>query len=600
MDQDTAQPTTPLSAGMTSLGSGPLAQLLQMQMDKIGPELESAKGERQSALKQYQDAIRAAPDKLTGRDESNAIGEGYYASPSWAWNPIDALSRGFARANEISDARRNMRINAEQLVPLAGYEDKKDTYDKLLGKQMTLTGAANLAGRELSQMGMTAREITNWHIKIAEIALKQAYETKAPDPENTAFEIANSMLKNMGIPGVTPEVFKTLLPSVVPRQVPSGTNVTGDQPQPGMPPPVLPSAGTPPAAAAPAVGGNPPPGSGMPPTPGIVDTPAKMKAEIERAATNADLIGAQLLEMKKKPQSPAQQVAIKQLEEELDKEQETANTLTEQYRAATGQAVVPGAPAAAVKSVGETNARAAGRARQMKQEEGFGSAVPQQAAEGLKYRNELAQQASDAIEVKRSVGEINKALDEFSNAGKLAKPRTLIAQYKVALAQAWGEAPDPKDVKDAALGEDVSKLTFDMAVRAVKSISSRPAQMEFLKGLENVPNIDMTPEGRKAIVGFIMRRANDSIDKLEHFMQWSSKNGYTMNMPEHQARFPEHDLEWIPEQNRRVESRQRPREPVDVNFGGNAVKVTPKWDEEQKGFVANFPDGTVRPLKGYK
>lgn len=59
--------------------------------------------------------------------------------------------------------------------------------------------------------------------------------------------------------------------------------------------------------------------------------------------------------------------------------------------------------------------------------------------------------------------------------------------------------------------EVVKKLGFGLATSAVKEISPRPSQMEFVKGLENVPGLALSKEGNRALISLQSQDAQNKI-----------------------------------------------------------------------------------------
>ena len=63
--------------------------------------------------------------------------------------------------------------------------------------------------------------------------------------------------------------------------------------------------------------------------------------------------------------------------------------------------------------------------------------------------------------------------------------------------------------------EVVKKLGFTLATQLTKEITNRPAQAEFLRALENVPGLALSPEGNKALISLKMQDAQQKIKLSE-------------------------------------------------------------------------------------
>lgn len=79
------------------------------------------------------------------------------------------------------------------------------------------------------------------------------------------------------------------------------------------------------------------------------------------------------------------------------------------------------------------------------------------------------------------------------------------------------------------------KITAQLAIETVKQISSRATQMEFVKFLENNPNILQSPEGFKRVVDYMDGIAKQHIDKQAEFTKFKEENPASkwVNFPSH-------------------------------------------------------------------
>lgn len=72
------------------------------------------------------------------------------------------------------------------------------------------------------------------------------------------------------------------------------------------------------------------------------------------------------------------------------------------------------------------------------------------------------------------------------------------------------------DLKGVPESEVIQKVGFGLATSLTKAISNRPAQMEFMKALENVPGLFMSKQGRVAMTSILTQeaKAEQEIGKL--------------------------------------------------------------------------------------
>jgi hypothetical protein len=87
----------------------------------------------------------------------------------------------------------------------------------------------------------------------------------------------------------------------------------------------------------------------------------------------------------------------------------------------------------------------------------------------------------------------------------------LVLKGKQGLNEIAGE-----DLANAAPSEVIKKVGFGLATNLTKAITNRPAQMEFMKALENVPNLMMSKTGREAMTSIMTqeKRAEQEIGKI--------------------------------------------------------------------------------------
>lgn len=102
----------------------------------------------------------------------------------------------------------------------------------------------------------------------------------------------------------------------------------------------------------------------------------------------------------------------------------------------------------------------------------------------------------------------NKAGGDDISSGPFGE---LVLKGKQGLNEIAGE-----DLANAAPSEVIKKVGFGLATNLTKAITNRPAQMEFMKALENVPNLMMSKTGREAMTSIMMqeKRAEQEIGKI--------------------------------------------------------------------------------------
>lgn len=137
----------------------------------------------------------------------------------------------------------------------------------------------------------------------------------------------------------------------------------------------------------------------------------------------------------------------------------------------------------------------------------FESAFEKAHSEGLaKAPVEAMNQAQSAQEQIGQLSQLKKALDAGGDfyTGPAAD---WVIKSKEALAGVFGTK-----FENLAPSEVVQKLGFGLATMAVKAISNRPSQLEFTKGLENVPGIFLSQAGSRAMIAISTQAAHDKIN----------------------------------------------------------------------------------------
>lgn len=116
--------------------------------------------------------------------------------------------------------------------------------------------------------------------------------------------------------------------------------------------------------------------------------------------------------------------------------------------------------------------------------------------------------ASQTLRQLATLDNANKAGGDDVSSGPFGE---LVLKGKQGLNEIAGE-----DLANAAPAEVIKKVGFGLATNLTKAITNRPAQMEFMKALENVPNLMMSKTGRTAMTSIMMqeKRAEQQIGAI--------------------------------------------------------------------------------------
>ena len=136
------------------------------------------------------------------------------------------------------------------------------------------------------------------------------------------------------------------------------------------------------------------------------------------------------------------------------------------------------------------------------------------AKNSVDYENEVRSGAASSVTQNRMLDDLANNLGDM-NPGKLADFNKASAQWKVAVGFGGDEA-----TKTAAAGEVADKLTGQLVSNALKGMTARPTQSEFTIFLNKfVPNMNMTPQGAKAVLGFMRQQNNLNMMKQQAFQE---------------------------------------------------------------------------------
>lgn len=561
LEQVAAQAPPPTPAAPTSIGglSPDITKQFMAQMKADRVQGQASLADRKSALETYQDAIKAAPAARTSADAFNAIGEGFYANPNFAWNPSAALASGFQRMNEVSDLRRQQAQMAPVEAAKVGYENYKDLSDKI-GTKDLLTPAATIS--YLNQVNRTQgagqRQNSQQYQKLFEINYQAAIKAGAPDALDRATQLTNQTFDQMQ---ARPDA-----------QVLRGTS---GLPQAG--------AGVPPPPAQPSSGGVPPPPGNV-----LGQLPPSMRAAITR-------------DMARNPGQGPVRVNI---------------APTPGAEPVVGEIPPLQAPAAPVVARGTpgntTDEEAARQATIAGAKEARGTAANGLVTEGTKYYTDITKEAEAANATKNVLNKIDNNLTRLAankQNGKFSDINKFISTLKVA----WD--PDgskgmasPEDVSNAAAFEAADKENFQLGISSAKSLSSRATQMEFMRALTNNPNAMMTAKGREKIMEMLKNSADDVTSQQADLQDYMKKQGFDptnpLANPDKLASLTGHRNAYAQYQAQRTAGRDIADRYAETGLAvpfkgpdGKEAKITvkPYWSNKFKALVAKYPDG-IRKL----
>lgn len=176
---------------------------------------------------------------------------------------------------------------------------------------------------------------------------------------------------------------------------------------------------------------------------------------------------------------------------------------------------LPGAPAAIQtmansKETGTQQAEVSSAAAKQ-QQEGIGK----QSAE---TEEDINERADNAVATLRNNAELSK-LSQDVGLGNTAPVAMALKSWAISL----GMDPDQADAESTGDAQALQKLTVKLATQSTKELSTRPAQMEFLKNLENTPGLAMTPSGFNTILQFSNQGAQMDLQKQQAFQQYKGQ-----------------------------------------------------------------------------
>lgn len=176
---------------------------------------------------------------------------------------------------------------------------------------------------------------------------------------------------------------------------------------------------------------------------------------------------------------------------------------------------LPGAPAAVQtmansKETGTQQAEVSSAAAKQ-QQEGIGK----QSAE---TEEDINERADNAVATLRNNAELSK-LSQNVGLGNTAPLAMALKSWAISL----GMDKDQADAESTGDAQALQKLTVKLATQSTKELSTRPAQMEFLKNLENTPGLAMTPSGFNTILQFSNQGAQMDLQKQQAFQQYKGQ-----------------------------------------------------------------------------
>lgn len=590
MGENEAQPQSPLQqaasagpqlpSGLNSLPPG-IEQQFMDQMREDRDAGKQAQTNRQSALQAYQEAIKAAPDKLRPVDAFNSIGEGFYANPNWMWNPSEALASGFQRMNDLQAFRRKQAMEAPIAAAKVGFEDAKDASDKYLSHN--LTAPANLMPFLTQQMRTTGaldRQLLSQYQDIYKVNYIPAINAGDPDAEKTAQDFADRYWRARGLRTDDINAREFARPGSTAGVPPAGAGV-----QPS-------SAGIRgPDWAAPAALGAAP-----------LKTNADMRAAMsgpfavpQDSTTGVDEIAA-YRKMVQDPSVPAQQrKAMQEAISYFDDQQRQGPSVSAPLALPT-----KGTPGLTIAQEAERQALIE------RQKEGARAVAGDTTKQALDYIKNVNTDALEAVQTRNVLDSVETGLKKLADnkqTGKLAPMKELLATWKVAF------DPDGKlglssdeDRENAKNFEATNKENFILATQAVRGITGRPTQIEFLRAAQNNPNAVMTPGGASSVIKLMRRTLDDRIDQQKDLNEALKKQGIELSnfgraTPEQIQSVVGHQIGYTSmaaeRANARLALERLGEKGLDI---GKGVSVQPYWSNKYRSLVAKFPDGTIRKI----
>lgn len=561
LEQVAAAQAPPPVAAPTSVGglSPDITAQFMQQMRDDRDQGAAALAQRKSALEQYQDAIKSAPSARTSADAFNAIGEGFYANPNFAWNPSAALASGFARMNQVSDLRRQQAQEAPVEAAKVGYENYKDLSDKI-GTKDLLTPAATISYLNQANRSGYAnlRQLNSIQAGIFNPLLKKAIDNGlGPQAVAAALAETNTALRGLHQPEITVDMLQAGIDQAAPA---------GPKPQ-GVPPP---------------------------PTSPLDQLPPAMRGAISRDMAQNPARGTTSVNIAPTPGAPPVQGQIP----------------------APPPGWQPGQPPGAVAPVPSVGLTPTQRAANEAQVVGAKTAAEGQSElvkEGTKYYTELSNEAHAANDTKRVLNAVDNNLQRLAanhQNGKFSDVNKFLSTVKVALdpdgSKGWAS---PEDVANAAAFEAADKENFQLGISSAKSLSSRATQMEFMRALTNNPNAMMTAKGREKIMDLLKQTADDVITQHADLQTYMKEHGVDPTNPLAAtpgaiASLTGHRNAYTQYQAQRIAGRdiadKYSEKGLDVPFKGAdgkeaTINVHPYWSNKYKALVAKYPDG-IRKL----
>ncbi len=127
--------------------------------------------------------------------------------------------------------------------------------------------------------------------------------------------------------------------------------------------------------------------------------------------------------------------------------------------------------------------------------------------ERAKYLSEAVTQGSNSHGTLNSLAQIRGALDAAGPNLTTGPFAEIALKSKQAIKDATGI-----DLGGIPQSEVINKLGFQLATQLTKDISARPGQQEFVRALQNVPGLQSSPEGIRALLDLQGQLAQQKVD----------------------------------------------------------------------------------------
>ena len=133
------------------------------------------------------------------------------------------------------------------------------------------------------------------------------------------------------------------------------------------------------------------------------------------------------------------------------------------------------------------------------------------------YSTTIMEDAAKSAVANRMLDNMEAASKDFK-LGKIAPAQSALVQW----AQAVGVPLTDEDKKSAGSIQALNSMAIKMAGTATRQSDAQPSQLQYFNILKSMPNIERSPEGFKAITGYMRDMNNYNIAKHGELVKWKS------------------------------------------------------------------------------